>query len=199
MKTTWIITLGCAALVAITSFGCKSKRRGLPVGSNTATFQVKLTGPFENEEQSKKAAWQYELSNCVPQVNGVIGDDNVVTFKSAGIHKGVAVPCQIRVKALNVEAFSKSFYSPEEGTFYWAREVPVKTNAKGEFYTEIGLEKIYTLLGETPEPPATEKPEDEKETPEKPEDTSDVTIDATTESCADGEVFDIAIKKCVKA
>ena len=165
------------ALIWTGSFGCKANRRGIPGGGEPATFKIKLTGPIETESTEKKNAWIYELSNCVATVQAAgIDEDHIVIFKSSGFKASLATPCQLRVKTLNIASFETSFKSPESGTFYWAREIPIRSNPKGEFYAEVSVEKLYSAIADSEKP--TPKPVDKNDDKKKPA-KSDVTVNAT--------------------
>jgi hypothetical protein len=195
MKASLIIkSLLVFGAVSILTIGCKATRRGIPSGGSAATFKVKLTGPFEEETTEKKQSWIYELSGCVPTVQASSVDDyDVATFKSASFKSKMEAPCQIKVKSLNIEAFDKSFKSPEAGTFYWSRKVPLQVNSYGEFYTVANLEKIYSAIEKIEEK---KDPKVEADDPKETLDTGDVTINSTTEDCTDGKVFDTVTKTC---
>ncbi len=186
MKASTIAKIALSAgLIWTGTIGCKASRRGIPAGGEAVTFKVKLTGPFESEPDEKKKAWIYELSGCVATVQATqIDSYDVAVFKSVGIKSNLTAPCQVKVKSLNIESFKTSFTSPEEGTFYWARKVPVKTNSYGEFYTEVSLERIYSPV------------EDDQDNQDN-QDNTDITVNSTTEDCtAAGKVFDTETKQC---
>lgn len=134
-------------LTAISLFSsCRSARRGVRVGNDTATLKVTMVGldPADQGRTGLAGNWLYELSGCVSALNGELGDDNVLTFMSAGFKEGLT--CQLRVKSFGQPPAGVTFSSgSEQGVYYWARNLIIKTDAQGGLIAEATLQKLFVI------------------------------------------------------
>ena len=74
-----LMTLSLAVLVT----DCKSPKRGLRVGNDAATVNVRMANLAASDQN--RSGWIYELSDCISTQNGTLGADNIVSFTAIGL------------------------------------------------------------------------------------------------------------------
>jgi len=123
---------------AITS--CRSARRGVRVGSEAAQLEVNLVGMAPSD--AGNANWIYELSGCLPPMNGELATDNKVLFSAIGLKAGLE-NCQIRVKSLQPSPSIKFIEESEPNVLYWSRSMVISQNAAGKLIADASLQKLF--------------------------------------------------------
>lgn len=140
----WKQWIACAVSVAtVAALGaCRSSKRGVRVGGKEAKLTATLNG-LDKEDRKKASNWKYELSGCVPTVNGTFEKPNKVQFKTTGLKKGLS-GCQLRVKLPGEIPSDIQFVEGEKRVLYWARELGIEKNADGALVTSVNLTKLYS-------------------------------------------------------
>jgi hypothetical protein len=129
--------------------GCRSPRRGVRVGATAAELKVTMEGLAP--EDTGKSAWIYELSGCLPELNGTLSGDepNVVSFKAPGIKRDLK-GCQLRVKVAEAPSDVRYVAGSEPGVLYWARDLNIKNDAAGALVAAAPLQKMFDrITGDT--------------------------------------------------
>lgn len=129
------------AATAVT--GCRSPRRGVRVGSDSAKLDITMSGLAS--EDAGKGNWTYELSGCLPPINGELGEGNVVSFTSVGLKPGLE-NCQFRVKTAQPSASVKFVEGSEPNVLYWSRALTISQSASGQLISEASLQKLFEVV-----------------------------------------------------
>lgn len=139
-----LLTMTAAATV-LASTACRTPRRSVRVGGDTATVKVRLANL--DAADSGKGNWIYELSGerCISPLNGTLveGEKDIVAFSSIGLKKGLE--CQVKVKTLSPSPTIAFAANSEPNVLYWARTVIIRTSATGGLETTAGLQKLFTI------------------------------------------------------
>jgi hypothetical protein len=117
---------------------CRTAKRSIRVDPQVASVKVSMLGVDPELDASLSIIW--ELTGCVPSVNGVKDPDGSVVFKSPSL-KRLAV-CQVKGQALEAEPQGITF-STAEKILYWSREVVIKEDDSGQFYAQARLQSVF--------------------------------------------------------
>lgn len=159
--------------VASAISSCRSPRRGVRVGSEAAQMEVSMVGIAP--EDAGKTNWIYELSGCLPPMNGELGLNNTVSFTAIGLKAGLE-NCQLRVKSTQPSPSVKFIEGSEPNVLYWSRSMIISQNAAGKLIASASLQKLF----ETIIP-----------------DTENVKVETTAAECnSEGKVYDVATGIC---
>lgn len=143
MNTKLIISVIAGVFTATSISSCRSPRRGVRVGSDTSRLDITMTG-LANEDAGKNN-WTYELSGCLPPINGELREANVVSFTAIGLKSGLE-NCQFRVKTLQPAATIKFVEGSEPNVLYWSRALTISQNAAGQLISEASLQKLFEVI-----------------------------------------------------
>ncbi len=119
---------------------CRSARRGVRVGSEAAQLEVSLVGMAA--EDAGKTNWIYELSGCLPPMNGELSPTNTVMFTAIGLKAGLE-NCQMRVKSTQPSPSIKFIEGSEPNVLYWSRSMIISQNAAGKLIADASLQKLF--------------------------------------------------------
>jgi hypothetical protein len=119
---------------------CRSERRGVRVGSEAAQLEVSLIGLAP--EDAGKTNWIYELSGCLPPMNGELGKTNTVSFTAIGLKAGLE-NCQMRIKSTQPSPSIKFIEGSEPNVLYWSRSMIISQNAAGKLIADASLQKLF--------------------------------------------------------
>ena len=125
---------------------CRTTKRAIRVDQPTASVKIAMLGL--DPELDAKLSLIWELSGCVPTVNGVKNPDGTVVFKSPSL-KHLAI-CQVKARPLEGEPEGITF-STSEKILYWARDIVIKEDQSGQYYSEARLQPLFKPVT----PPAT--------------------------------------------
>jgi hypothetical protein len=129
-------------LMTVTSAisSCRSARRGVRVGSEAAQMEVTMVGIAT--EDAGKTNWIYELSGCLPPINGQLGANNTVSFTAIGLKAGLE-NCQMRIKSTQPSPAIKFVEGSEPNVLYWSRNMIISQNAAGKLIADASLQKLF--------------------------------------------------------
>ncbi len=136
------VALILLVLVAVTAQGCRTPRRSVRVGGDAATLKVQMGGL--DQAALGRTDWLYELSGCVPVLNGALEGSDLVVFKAMGLKKGLA-GCQLRVRLLNSTPGISFAAGTEPNVLFWARELIISQDAGGHLVAKAPLQKLFTI------------------------------------------------------
>jgi hypothetical protein len=129
-------------LMTVTSAisSCRSARRGVRVGAEAAQMEVTMVGIAT--EDAGKTSWIYELSGCLPPINGQLGANNTVSFTAIGLKAGLE-NCQMRIKSTQPSSAIKFVEGSEPNVLYWSRNMIISQNAAGKLIADASLQKLF--------------------------------------------------------
>lgn len=136
----WLLLLLTVPLVFET--GCRSPRKGLRVGADAAELKVTMEGLAP--EETGKSAWIYEISGCLPTLNGTLSESNpqVVIFKAPGIKRELK-GCQFRVKVAELPPDVRPVSGAEPGVLFWASDLIIRNDISGALVANAALQKMF--------------------------------------------------------
>jgi hypothetical protein len=149
-RSALIAAAGLATILALSSAhtACRSGKRAVRASGEAATLKGILNG-LEPEDKGH-ADWIYEMSGCVPAVNGTLvtdGGGDVVTFKSTGLKTGVT-GCQLRVRTIGpVAPNAKPIVATEPDVVYWSKNFEISQSPDGELTSQINVIRLYEVVG----------------------------------------------------
>lgn len=140
---TQLATLMLVAVTALAAFGCRSPRRGVRVGSDTATLKVTMAGLAPSD--SNRAEWIYELSGCIAALTGNLTGPATAEFTAIGLKKGMT-GCQLRVRSVETSLQGLKFEG-DPGVYYWVKDMTISQEADGTLSSIANLQRLYGVSG----------------------------------------------------
>jgi len=140
VKSRLLVTAVILMTVTSAISSCRSARRGVRVGSEAAQLEVTLVGIAAQD--AGKTNWIYELSGCLPPINGELGPSNTVMFAAIGLKAGLE-NCQVRIKSTQPSPSIKFIEGSEPNVLYWSRSMIISQNAAGKLIADASLQKLF--------------------------------------------------------
>jgi len=131
-------SIACALVVASVA-GCRTGKRGVRVGSESASVRVNMIGIDPSFD--KDASLVFELTGCTATTTGKRdGETSVVTFTGTGIKRQAI--CQIKVRTIEANPPGITF-TAEPSLVYWARELLVVEDTIGQLVGTARLQPVF--------------------------------------------------------
>lgn len=129
-------------LVAVATIAaCRTPRQAVRVGSTSAELKVNMEGLAP--EDVGRSAWIYELSGCIPTLNGTLQTgENIVSFRAPGLRRDLK-GCQFSVRVATPPSDIRPVAGAEAGMLYLARELLIRNDANGALVASAPLQKLF--------------------------------------------------------